>query len=346
MANYATAVLNTAKYKVSEMMQKTEFKVKPASTLMTYLKNTEFVAPASAFEAALATKASDQQSVSVNLLNKQSISVGSARAAAHTGSINDSRATTITFTTYSAPFKFSLKGADRNIYSVAEQYAGQLRSAAIALHEAIETAALARLNTNKSQVVVSASPRNVAWDGTNYIAQIAGADVDRFPQYLKSFMRQQYLTGQMDGIFDEFAMAEFERIAFQGAGNSENLQFQVGGISAMGTQELSLDAGYNGQGYIFPVGSIGVLPWIPSLNRDGFGDTFQNGGLYDSIPDPLGSGLTFALHQRAAGADNEAAAGETQDVDIEVELSVDLGFFEATTSTSNLTPIFKFGIQS
>jgi hypothetical protein len=346
MANYATAVLNTAKYKVSDLMQRTEFKVKPASTLMTYLKNTEFIAPASAFEAALATKASDQQSVSVNLINKQSISTGSARAAAHTGSINDSRATTIGFTTYTSTFKYSLKGSDRNIYSVAEQVAAQIRSGAIALHEAIETAALARLNTNKSQVVVSTSPRNLTWDNTNFIAQIAGADVDRFPQYLKSFMRQQYLDGPLDGIFDEFAMAEFERIAFQGAGNSTNLNFQVGGVSAMGTQELSLDAGYDGMGYIFPVGSIGVLPWIPSLNRDGFGDTFQNGGLYDSISDPLGSGLTFALHQRAVGADNESAAGETQDVDIEVELSIDLGFFEATTSTSNLTPIFKFGIQS
>jgi len=344
MANYASAVLNTAKYKVDEMMNRAEFKAKPSTALMKYLKNTQFLIPATAMEAALATKATDQQAVSINLLNKQSISTVSARAAAHTGSINDSRATTVTFTTYGAKFKWSYKGSDRSIWALSEQVAAQIRSAAIALHSAIETALLARLNTYKSQVVVSASPRGGSWDGTNFIFGIDNTDFGYWMQKVKGFMRQQYYTDTMEAVVDETLFQEFQRIANQGAGNASNLAFQVGGVTPGVTEELTLDAGYVGQGYIFPVGSVGILPWIPQLNRQGFGSAGELGGEYTTIPDPLGSGLTFAVHMYQAGADNNSAAGETQDVDVEVELSVDLGPVEADSSTSNLTPIFKFGV--
>jgi len=66
--------------------------------------------------------------------------------------------------------------------------------------------------------------------------------------------------------------------------------------------------------------------------------------LASTIDDPLGSGLKFAVHQYAAGADNEGAAGETQDVDVEVEISLDVAFAKAPMSTSNASPIFKTGI--
>ena len=79
------------------------------------------------------------------------------------------------------------------------------------------------------------------------------------------------------------------------------------------------------------------------LNRQGFGDTFTNGGAYRTIADPLGSGLTFAVHEYATGADNESNGAETQDIDIEVEVSIDLAPVKAPTSTSNLTPIVKAG---
>jgi len=346
-ANYTDAALNTAIYKgVPELMNKAEFKAKPSAALMKYMNNTQFLIPASEMERALATKQTDQQAVKVNLLNKQSISTVSARAAAHTGSINTSRVQTASFTVYGAKFKYSVKGADRNIWQLSEQIAAQIRSAAIALHSSIETALLARFNTYKSQVVVSLTPRSGTWDATNYILQIPNTNLSYWMQKVKGFMREQYYKGQFDAVVDETLMQEFERIANQGAGNSENLAFQIGGVSPSVTEELSLDSGYVGQGYIFPIGSIGILPWIPGLNRNGFGSSGDLGGMYTTIPDPLGSGLTFAVHQYQAGADNNSAAGETQDVDIQVELSVDLAPVEADTSTSSLTPIFKFGVQT
>ena len=346
MANYADAILNTAKYKVPELMNQAEFKAKPSTALNKYLKNTQFLIPATEMERALRTKATDAQTVEVNLLNVQSISTTSNRAYNHTGSINDSRKITATFATEAAKFKYSIKQADRSIWQIGEQIAAQLRSAAIALHAAIETTLLARFNTFKSQVVVGLTPRSGTWDATNFIFQIPNTDFSYWMQKVKGFMREQYMTGQLEAVIDETLFQEFERIANQGAGNAENLVFQVGGVVPGVTEELTLDAGYVGQGYVFPVGTIGILPWIPSKNREGFGGSGENGGLYTSMPDPLGSGLTFAVHQYQTGVDNQSAAGERQDVDIEVELSIDLAPVEANTSTSNLFTMFKFGVQT
>jgi hypothetical protein len=252
----------------------------------------------------------------------------------------------LSFTTYSAAFKYSVKQADRVIWNEAEMVAKQILSAAIALHSDIESDALAQLDTDKSQEVVSTSPQGGTWDESNYIFQVASADNDRFMQRVKGFMRQQYYRGMIDLVVDEYLLQEAEYLLAQGAGNSANTQFQAMGLDPVGTTESIVSGDYMGMGYAFEKGTIGMVDWIPNLNRQGFGDTFKNGGLYTTIPDPLGSGLTFAVHEYATGADNNSTYGATQDVDIEVEISVDIAFEEAPQSTANASPIFKFGVQS
>lgn len=347
MANYSTAAWSAFQYKLNELMNMPEFKSKPSPALMAHLRNTDFLIPATQKEAALGTKQSDQDTVYLNIINKQSITTGSARAYDHDGSKNDSTRVTASFTTYTADFDYSIKEADRNIWALAEIVSKQIYSAVIALHSSIETAALATLNTNKSQVVVSTSPRSGAWDSSNYIFQIAATNKEYWMQKVKGFMREQYYKSQVDAIVDEYLYQEAERILNQGAGNATNLSWQ----SALGmklgetpTQELTLDAGYVGMGYVFPLGTIGVLPWIPRLNQEGYGDIGANGGFYTTMPDPLGSGLTFAVHQYQEGADNESASGETQDIDVHTEISIDLSFIKAPMSTANASPIFKFGL--
>ena len=345
MANYADAALNSALYTMPDYMNRAEFKHKPSPVLMKYIQNTQFLIPATEMERALAVKNSDQQTVKVNTLNKQSITTAAARAAAHTGSKNDSRVQTVSFTTTASKFKYSIKSADRNIWNLAQIIQAQILSGSIAIHEAIETALLARLNTKKTQVVVSATPRSGSWDGTNYIFQVDNADEDYFIQKAKGFMREQYYKGvNYDAIVDEYLYQKYEVLANQGSANATNFGFQIAGVNPGVTQELTLDSGYVGMGYIFPIGSVGVVPWIPEKNRSGWGSSGENGGLYTSIPDPLGSGLRFAIHQYQSGADNESNDGETQDVDVQVEMSIDYGPVEANSSTSNLSPIVKFGV--
>ena len=123
MASYSDGRWAAFQYKVSEMMQMPEFKYKPSATLMKYLQNTDFLIPASEKERVLGVKQSDQDTVELNFINKQTISTGSARAYNHTGSINDSTKATVSFTTYAADFTYSIKGADRTIWDLADQVA-------------------------------------------------------------------------------------------------------------------------------------------------------------------------------------------------------------------------------
>ena len=342
MANYADSVWNAAQYKLGPLMQQPEFKHKPSATLMTLKKGGVSLIPASERERVWNIKASDQQVVEVNIINKQSTSAVTARAAAHTGSINDSTKATLTFVTRGRTFKYSVKQADRNIYQLGEMVAAQIRSACIDLHGTLETYLLALLNTNKTSAVVSATPKSGTWDATNYLFQIANKDNNRAFQRVRGFMREQYYAGELDSIVDEYFLQEAEHLMQQGVGNATNYGWQFNGLGLNVSEELTTDAGYLGMGYVFPAGTVGFMDWVPQLNRSGFGDTFSIGGKYSTMPDPLGSGLNFAVHQYAAAADNNSAAGETQDIDVQVEISLDVAFVKAITSTG--TPIVKFGL--
>ena len=350
MANFADSVWNAAQYKLADMMQKPEWKHKPSTTLMTLKKNTGFLVPASERERVWNIKTSDQHSVEISTLKKQSTSAVTARSYTHSGNNNDSQKVTLSFVTRGRTFKFSIKQADRNIFQQGEMLAAQIRSAAIDLHGVLETYFLGLLNTNKSQVEVrnaaTQSPEGYVWDATNYVAQIPNSAKDRAFQKLRGFMRQQYYQGAIDAIVDEYFLQEAEYLIQQGSGNATNLGWQFGDLGMGVSQELYPEQNYLGTGFVFPVGTVGFVDWIPRLNRQGFGDTFVHGGKYRTMPDPLGSGLQFAVHEIAAGADNESTYGETQDVDINYEITIDVAFVKSQMSTSNASPIFKFGLLS
>jgi hypothetical protein len=237
-----------------------------------------------------------------------------------------------------------MKGADRNIWNLAEQIAKQTLSAVIDLHGTLESYFLAQLNTNKTQSVISLTPKSGTWDATNFIFQVANADANRKYQRVRGFMREQYYGGVFDAVIDEYFAQEYEYLMQQGAGNSANLAWQVANIQPEVSQEITSDSGYLGMGYVFPRGTVGFVDWIPRMNRDGFGDIFQTGGRYSKMKDPLGTGLNFAVHQYASAADNNSAAGETQDIDVQVEISLDVAFVIAPFGTSNLSSVVKFGM--
>ena len=344
MANYADSVWGAALYKLKEDMLKPEFKYKPSTALTVMKRNSEFMIPASQREAMWKQKSSDSQTVTIKSLEKQTASVGSARAYDHTGAVGDSGTVNLSYTIYSRSFKYSLKRADYNVFSQGEMTAKQILSAAIDLHSDIETAQMAYLNTNKTQVVVSATPQSGVWDGTNYLFGVANTDANQYFQWLKMFMREQYYKGNFDVINNVRAQGNAQYLGQQGQGNATNLGWQIDGMDMGASTEFANVSGYDQMSYIIPQGSVGLVDWIPALNRAGHGDVFQNGGKFSTMPDPLGSGMTFAVHQYATGVDNDSAGSETQDVDIQVELSVDIAPFKAPMSTSNLTPIVKAGL--
>jgi|GEM_PF-1423209 len=346
MANYSTQRWDAFKYKLNAAMSAPEFRKSPSPTLETLLRNTDFLVPASEKERVLGLKQSDQDTVAIKILNKQSISVTNARAYDHSGSKNDGTTTDATFTTYTANFGYSIKESDRIIWSLAELQAKQILSAIIALHEDIESGLVTWSNTNKSQVVESLTPRSGTWDASNSKFNVAFADYNRWMQRVKGFMREQKYRGTYEMLADEVLYQEGEYLTQQGQGNSTNLQWQASNINGMVSQDITVADGSLGSGFIFPTGTVGILPWIPKLNRQGFGDAGMNGGFYTTLEDPFGTGLQFAIHERYAGADNDQTSGETQDVNVFVEISVDLAPVKALMSTANASPIFKFDVLS
>jgi hypothetical protein len=344
MANYSTQRWDAFKYKLNAAMNMPEFRKSPAPTLQTLLGNTDFLVPASEMERVLGVKQSDQDTVKINILNKQSISVTNARAAAHTGSKNDGKTVTASFTTYTANYGYSIKEGDRTIWELAEIQAKQILSAIIALHEDIESGLVTWLNTNKSQVVQSLTPRSTGWDASNYKALVTNTDYTRWMQRIKGFMREQKYKGLYQAIVDEVLFQEGEFLTQQGQGNSTNLSWQAAELNGAVSQNLTVASGSVGSGFIFPFGTVGILPWIPKLNKTGFGDAGLAQGFYTTLSDPFGTGLQFAVHERYVAADNQSGSGETQDVNVFVEISVDLAPIVAPMSTSNASPIFMFDV--
>ncbi len=289
---------------------------------------------------------SDSRTNSTYLLNKSTHTVTNARAHAHTGSKGTSTAVNLSWTTYAADFNISFKNADRNVFSFQEMFDNELYGTFIDLHDDLESDTLTWLNTYKSQVIIpnsGASSNVLTWDDTNYIAGVQAANTDYFVQQIKLFMFENKYRGEFDLICDPGLYAKLEQALNQGAGNATNTGFQFSNINIYPTAGAAATAveGYQGLGFIVPTGMIGGAFWIPKMNREG---KDLKDYTYSSMPDLFGTGLPFAVHYYETGADNSSKGGETQDVDQEWEISIDVAKVYAPTSTSNEYPIFKVGL--
>jgi len=322
-----------------------EFKRKAPAVLQMLLANGQTLISGKERQLIDSVKMSDQDTVEVNILTKPASNAVTARSYSHAGNKGDSDKATLSFITRGEKFSYSMKMADRDsVFSLDEMVSKLMLGHIGNLLDTLETYYLAWLNTNKSQV--SATPSLGAWDAAGYIYQVENVDADLFFQRVKGFMRENYYKGMLQMVANEALYQKAEYLLMQGAGNNTNLGWQLSDIAQYPSTELANDSGYVGMAYVMPVGTVGLEPWIPGINRQGFGDKFSNGGLYYSIPDPFGSGLTFAVHEVASGADNNATSGETQDINIDVEISIDTAPVKAIQSTASASPIFKTGLQT
>ncbi|MFA6619307.1 MAG: hypothetical protein WCT23_09600 [Candidatus Neomarinimicrobiota bacterium] len=335
MANYAASLKQKAQLRLNEMMQMPEFRYKSNPALMLALKNSGITLPA--YNDYLNGKSSDQRDVETLMIIRSSEDLGTARAYNHTGSLGDSAATALTWNTFTRTFKYTLKQEDRNQFNATEIFAKQLYNAFIDINNGIGTAAQAFLSTNKNQVSVS-SPKGATWDATAQAYVIDAVDQERYIQKIKSIMRQDYFNGMYDVIADSLKYQDLEHYAAQGSGNETNYGYQYSGLNIAESTEMDVPDGYNGGAYIMPVGTFAALPWIPKKNIEGWGSYNDSIGGYGTVVDPI-SGLTMAYHQYASGADNDTSGSETQDVDFQCEVSIDLGFTTAPINVTNKSVI-------
>lgn len=340
MPNYGASVLAKAQVMLNQRFQQAEMRMKPSSTFMMLLKNRNFLVPD-----LKELRTREDRPTKAYLKNRAQRAAGSTRTHNHTGAVADSTEIDITYDTYSDVFQTSLKRADNNLLSDAEILSHEIENAFINLHESIETALVAWLDTNKNQVSAppSGTLKRATFNATNDVYEIASGDSDEFISIMKSVFRQEkYSSGMFDGVFDSTLVSRDEFKANQGTGNSTNLGYQYMGIDVMESIEIS-DANYlNGLGFAWPMGMAGILDWIPRQNRSGKGDFETVLGGFGSITDPM-TGLQFAVHGYTERGDTSASNGNSQDEITEWEVSIDLSPNYAEITTANQTPIFAFG---
>lgn len=335
MANFSPSNLLKAQAILKQQFNEAEMRKRQSAVLGVAMKNNDVLIPS---HQQLRTR--EDRSVSAYIQKRSQRTPGAARVAEHTGNRGDSFEQAITWTTFADPFSMSIKQLDNNIFSFDQAFAAQLRNSAINLHEAIETAGVDYLMAQRTQI--NAATVGGTWNAATDAFEIAATDANRFYQKAKSMMRQNKYTGMYDVIASPQTYVDAEFYLNQGNANAVNTGFQFAGLNIVESVELA-DADYaGGVSLIMPENNFGVLPWIPKQNREGWGDGELNEvGRFMSILDPLGSGMQFALSVYAKRADNSAANGDAQDVTLQFEMSIDMGWILAPLSTATESVVFE-----
>ncbi len=344
MANYVTSNLTFAQAKLIGAFQSGELRYKEPRTFLEILNNSKTFYPD--YEA-LRTR--EDRTLNAYYTKRSQRSLGSGRAAAHTGAKGDTGILTPSWATYHDHFSYSLKQANNNIYSQQEMLMNEWQNVMSNMVEGHESVATAFLFASRSGVN-SAVVEGTFNAGTDTFEISADANTtfgtynNRAAQITKIVMDINKWGGNYSVICDSVSYAKFQAQAAQGSSNATNLSFQFMGVTFIHSTELyamAANIGYtNGYWIAIPFGTVGCLPHIPKENKIGVVTTVGN---YGTIINPI-DGLQLAVHTYEVSKDDAAANGYTQDVLTEVEASIDLAFDHAPLSVSGESSLQAFAI--
>jgi hypothetical protein len=341
MSNFNTSYLLTAQKILGDKYGSAEMRSKPLTVFGLLTKNDAFI------EGVEAVKTREDRATELHYMTRTKRNSGSARAHNHTGTFDDSAKVTPTWTIKSDVTSISLKLLDKSVFDFSSVLANKLEQCCLNVLEDKETEALAYLAAQKA----TQQPANVtgfaSFNSGNAAIEVAGADSDSFFQILgKVFSKNYFSQNQIDVIADTRLAIAAERAKAQGSGNQTNRDYNWQGKTIVESTELS-DSNYAlGACYAFPAGMVSALNWMPKQNRQGYGDYNSYNGGYGTFNF---MGYTFALHGYSSRSDTSGSSGQTQDVTMEFEVSLDTSFNKAPLSyTTDRTDsvIIEFGQAS
>jgi len=345
MANYITSNLVVAQAKLIGAFQSGELRYKEPRTFNEFLKNST-----SFFPNYETLRTREDRVLTAYYTKRTSRSLGTGRAAAHTGAHGDTGSLTPSWTTYHDHFAWSLKQANDNVYSLQEMLVNEWQNLMANMVEGHETVATAYLFANRSGVNGAAveGTFNAGTDTFEIDADATttfGTYNNRAAQITKIVMDINKWGGNYTVFCDSVSFAKFQAQAAQGAANATNLSFQFMGVTFIHSTELyALAAGIgytNGYWIAVPYGTIGCLPHIPKENKNGVITKVSD---YSSIVNPI-DGLQYAVHTYETSGDyNAGTNGYTQDVMTEVEASIDLALDHAPLTAAGETSLQAFAI--
>lgn len=322
MANFDVSNLLTAQTMVSDKYKAPEMRIKPAPAFGLLTSNDNIL-----IVGAETLKTRDDRAIEAHMLARTKRTSGSARAASHSGTIDDTKKITLTWTTKSDKTSISLKLLDKSLFDFNTVLANKLEQCCMNILEDKETEAIAYLRAQRATQQPTGL-KGVTFEDTNDAIEIDAADMEakRFFSRMRSAMRQNYFGNSLDVIADSNLAVNVEFLAAQGAGNGTNWGYQFQGLNIAESVELA-DSNYaGGVALAMPAGTVAALNWIPKQNRQGWGDYNSYVGGYGTFQF---MGYTFAVHGYSARSDQSGSNGDAQDVLMEFEVSLDSSFNKA-----------------
>ncbi len=295
-------------------------------------------------------KESDKRTVYTYFLKKMAADNGTARATAPTGTQGDSGQVTLSWVTFSEKLGINMQVGADNMFTTTVLMDHQIAEKQRILRERVGTYIVQTLHSNRTQTApTTTAARNMTWNGVNFAFENDANQLDLFYENASSIMDQNKYYGRFDVIADPviFKRARYDR--FQGAGNAQNLAYQFSrynpdGIMLHSTLGNEVATDYAaGCGIVLPEASYAVIPWIPLINRKGYGDYESFNGGYGTVPDATGLPYSYAVRGWQQKADTSALGGVVQDIHADLELSIDIAVQVAPMSVSGETPIYEFG---
>jgi len=295
-------------------------------------------------------KQSDKRSVYTYYLKKTAATNGTARSYAPSGVQGDSGQISLSWVTFSEPLGINMQVGMDNVFDTITLLDHMIMDKQRILRERIGTYIVQQLHNNRTQTApYTTAARNALWNGTTFAFENSADQLNFFFQNAASVMRQNKYYDKLDVVADPriFKQAQFDM--YQSNGNAQNLAYQFQSYNPNGIMEHEVlgnevaEAYPNGCAIVLPQASFAVIPWIPKINRDGFGYYESYNGGFGTVPDASGIGLTYAVRGWAQKQDTSAAGGTVQDIHMDLELSVDIAFNTAPISVSGETPIYEFG---
>lgn len=317
MPNFSPSNLLKAQVALNKKYEAPEMRKKASTALKLGLQNADML-----FSDQDELRKREDRPVSAYMTTRTKRATTASRTHNHTGNRGDSVEVPFNWSVFVDKFSISLKQLDNNVIAWQQAFQNLLENAFINIHESAETAFITYLLAQRTQV--NSANQGGTFNAANDAFEITLANQNRFLQFAKSMMKQNNYSGSFDLIADNLLYANLEYFANQGTSNATNLGFQFSGVNIGESNDLS-DPNYaNGVGLLMPSGQFGVIPWIPKQNRQGSGDYNSFVGGFGTMTDPFGTGLEFAVHGYSQRADASAANGDTQDVVMEFEVSIDL----------------------
>lgn len=337
MANFDVSNLLTAQQILADKYGSAEQRMKPTTAFSLLTRNDEFIVGVES------VKTRDDRATELHYITRTKRTSGSARAASHTGTIDDTAKVTPTWTTKSDKFAISLKLLDKSLFDFNSVLANKFSQACQNILEDKETEALAYVMAQRATQQPTITGIGT-FNATTDAVEIVAANASSFMQRLGKVMAKNYFSkDQIDVIVDSILGIAIEQQMAQGSANSTNLGYNWQGKTIVESVELADNDYANGVALAFPKGQVSALNWIPKQNRQGWGDYNSYVGGYGTINF---MGYQFAVHGYAQRSDQSASNGDAQDVLMEFEVSLDTSYNKAPLSyTTGRTDsvIIEFG---